>query len=177
MSGALGWADSDIARGERERGGTRQLLFCDYHHSAPPTLAACLAARCINKVCLHPGRPRSGCAAGPLTPRGSHGACKSTLIGHGRASLPSSGAHSHSFVRGAPVSGRPHTPGQSASADGAGARDPCDTVRQRPSERSQRPSSSSQASATSSPVSSSSATRVARATVAHGSRSLAGCPS
>ena len=46
--------------------------------SAPPVLAACPAARCVAEARPQPGRPRSGCAAGPFAPRGSHGAWKST---------------------------------------------------------------------------------------------------
>ena len=46
--------------------------------SAPPVLAVCPAARCVDGDCPQPGRPRSGCAAGPFAPRASHGACKST---------------------------------------------------------------------------------------------------
>lgn len=45
---------------------------------SPPVLAACPAARCAIEACPQPGRPRSGCAAGPFAPRGSHGACAST---------------------------------------------------------------------------------------------------
>lgn len=50
----------------------------------PPSLAARPAARCVNEDCPHPGRPRSGCAAGPLAPPGSHGACNVNGVGHGR---------------------------------------------------------------------------------------------
>lgn len=46
--------------------------------SAPPILAVCPAVCYAVEVCPHPGRPRSGCAAGPFAPRGSHGVWKST---------------------------------------------------------------------------------------------------
>lgn len=57
--------------------------------SAPPVLAVCPAARCVDGDCPQPGRPRSGCAAGPFAPRGSHGACTSagTAMGATRARL------------------------------------------------------------------------------------------
>lgn len=57
--------------------------------STPPSLAACPAARCADDDRPHPGRPRSGCAAGPLAPPGSHGACTSAwaAMGANRARL------------------------------------------------------------------------------------------
>ena len=50
--------------------------------SAPPPLAACPCARYVIKICPQPGRPRSGCAAGPFAPRGGHGPPHLNRIGH-----------------------------------------------------------------------------------------------
>ena len=56
---------------------------------SPPVLAACPAARCAIEACPQPGRPRSGCAAGPFAPRVSHGARTSagTALGAYRTRL------------------------------------------------------------------------------------------